>query len=105
MCCNNIFIPSQNDILGPSGFGEARFIAADTRLDYRIRFENEANATAPAQLVTITTSLDEDVDMATFQLGDFGFGNFTFDSNSRSAILQVLLVVNGNIMNAKHSHY
>ncbi|KAJ8025089.1 Teneurin-3 [Holothuria leucospilota] len=77
-----------NDILGPPGFGEARFIAADSCLDYRIRFENEANATAPAQLVTITTSLDEDVDMATFQLGDFGFGNFTFDSNSRSAILQ-----------------
>lgn len=79
----------QNDIIGPSGFGDARFIAADDTLEYRIRFENMANATAPAQLVTIDTFLDDDVDIATFRLGNFGFGNFTFELGSTSSLLQV----------------
>lgn len=77
-----------NDILGPTGFGDARFVAADSTLHYRIRFENEANASAPAQLVTITTCLDSDVDIATFQLGEFGFGNYTNKDSSRDTVLQ-----------------
>ncbi|PIK39866.1 hypothetical protein BSL78_23284 [Apostichopus japonicus] len=80
-----------NDIIGPTGFGDARFIAADDTLEYRIRFENMANATAPAQRVTVDTFLDDDVDIATFRLGNFGFGNFTFESGSTSSLLQTTL--------------
>ncbi|WAR23260.1 hypothetical protein MAR_036929, partial [Mya arenaria] len=38
-----------NDMLGPDGYGPARFISKDLTLKYTIRFENDANATAPAQ--------------------------------------------------------
>lgn len=48
------------------------------------------NATAPAQRVTIETSLDEDVDIATFRLGSLGFGNFSLEFSSQTAILQVV---------------
>ncbi|MEO8350299.1 MAG: carboxypeptidase regulatory-like domain-containing protein [Chthoniobacteraceae bacterium] len=68
-----------NDIIGPVGFGPQNFVAADQSLDYSIRFENVATATAPAAVVTITHQLDSDVDSSTFQLGDFGFGGMSFE--------------------------
>ncbi|XP_053392818.1 uncharacterized protein LOC123564214 isoform X2 [Mercenaria mercenaria] len=66
-----------NDILGPTGFGAARFIRKDTTLQYKIRFENDANATAPAQRVYIEYEYNEHLDSRTFVMGEFGFGNFT----------------------------
>ena len=45
----------------------------DTML-YRVRFENEYNASAPAQDVTVTIQLDSDLDWGTFQFVDYGFG-------------------------------
>jgi hypothetical protein len=68
-----------NDILGPAGFGAQNWIAADSTLAYTIRFENVPTATAAAQLVTITHQLDADVDTSTFQLGNFGFGDFVVE--------------------------
>jgi RHS repeat-associated protein len=64
-----------NDLLGPAGFGPAAFIALSHGLGYTIRFENEAQANAPAQVVIVTEQLDPNLDWSTFQLGDFGFGN------------------------------
>ena len=64
-----------NDILGPNGFGEQNFIAADQPLNYTIRFENDpVFATAPAQVVTITQTLDSDLDARTFRVGNFAIG-------------------------------
>jgi hypothetical protein len=74
---HTLFERIQNDIIGPTGFGDARFIAGDTLLDYKIRFENDPNATAPAQRVVIRHKLDVDLDPRTFRIGSFGFGNFT----------------------------
>ena len=52
-----------NDILGPEGFGEEKWIDAEEPLDYTIRFENDPElASAPAQVVRITQQLDEDLD-------------------------------------------
>lgn len=79
----------QNDILGPAGFGDARFISPDTTLKYKIRFENHVNATAPAQKVSISSVLDKDLDFRTFRIGSLGFGNFTFKPERSSSILQV----------------
>ncbi len=69
-----------NDIVGPVGYGDENWIAADRTLGYTIRFENDPEeATAPAQVVSITHDLDPDLDLTSFELGSFGFGDFVFD--------------------------
>jgi hypothetical protein len=82
-----------NDILGPAGYGDGHFIGVGDVLEYKIEFENEANATAPAQLVKIEYVLDPGLDMATIRLGTFAFGNFStsvgFASNRYSEIVDV----------------
>ena len=62
-----------NDILGPDGFGAEEFINVNAPLDYTIRFENLAAATAPAQEVFIEQTLDADLDLDTFEFTGFGF--------------------------------
>lgn len=68
-----------NDILGPAGVGDGRHLTVEESLDYTIRFENMADATAPAQNVFITQTLDADLDFNTYQLEEFGFGGLRFD--------------------------
>lgn len=68
-----------NDIVGPNGFGEEKWITTTATLPYTIRFENQATATAPAQQVIITQTLDSDLDFRTFRVGDFGWGGLFFD--------------------------
>ena len=68
-----------NDIIGPSGFGTQQYLNPNQIFPYTVRFENQASATAPAVFVNITNQLDEDLDLATFELGDFGFGNIYID--------------------------
>lgn len=84
----HVFV-SQNDILGPAGFGGAHFIPPDLNLEYTIRFENDPNATAPAQRVFIRHEFDDDLDPRTFRIGSFGFGNFTKDLPLTRAFIQV----------------
>ena len=80
---------SQNDMIGPPGYGDARFISLKTPLNYKIRFENDANATAPAQNVIILHTLDQDLDIRTFRITGFGFGNFTKRLSKSVASIQV----------------
>lgn len=69
-----------NDMIGPPGFGDEKWIAKNATLPYTIRFENDSTqATAPAQVVTIAQQLDTTLDARTFRLGRFGFGNFIFE--------------------------
>lgn len=64
-----------NDIVGPAGFGAAGFLPHGAVLPYTIHFENDPRrATAPALEVTITQTLDADLDLATFELGTIQFG-------------------------------
>ena len=58
-------------------------------MNYKIRFENLINTTAPAQKVFITSNLDSDLDYRTFRLGPFGFGNFTYEPSKSSPVIQV----------------
>jgi RHS repeat-associated protein len=67
-----------NFISGQSGYGPQGFVNLETSLPYQIAFENEPDATAPAQTVTVTQQLDPSLDWSTFQLGDFGFGGQTY---------------------------
>jgi RHS repeat-associated protein len=63
-----------NQKLGP-GYGEAGYVRADSILPYRIEFENDPDATAPAQVVTIADQLDAKFDWSTFGLIEVGFGD------------------------------
>ncbi len=68
-----------NDVVGPAGFGTQGWLTPNQTLPYAIRFENAEDAGAAAVFVTVTQQLDPDLDWNTFQLGDFGFGNFYID--------------------------
>jgi len=64
-----------NDKLVDVGVGDERFITEGQSLRYTIRFENQSNATASAQLVTITDPLDERLDWSTLELDAIQFGD------------------------------
>jgi RHS repeat-associated protein len=68
-----------NDIIGPGGYGTEHYLNPNQTFPYAIRFENQPSATAPAVFVTVTQKLDADLDLNTFELGDFGFGNIYID--------------------------
>ena len=62
-----------NAKIGPAGVGAAHYVSVDTPLSYRVDFENESSATAPAQQVEIVDQLDSDLDWTTFELAGVGF--------------------------------
>lgn len=61
-----------NEMIGPSGFGEDRNVRLQD-FNYTILFENKATATAPAQEVVVTDTLDTNV----FDLGSICFKSFS----------------------------
>lgn len=66
-----------NDKLAPAGYGEAAFVQLGDTLVYEVMFENKSDATAPARLVTITDTLDPNLDLNTFELFEIAFANIT----------------------------
>jgi hypothetical protein len=59
-----------NEKVGPPGFGDGRFTRGERPFSYIIYFENLPDATAPAQEVFITDTLDvETLDLSTFSIG------------------------------------
>ena len=76
-------------MIGPDGYGDAHFIPPNQVLEYTIRFENDPNATAPAQIVIVSHVLDTDLDVRTFRLGSFGFGSYSRDLMFSTGSLQV----------------
>ena len=63
-----------NEMVGPEGVGEARYVKPGEKMTYTVFFENKADAKAPAQFVTIDNPLNEWLDWSTFQMEDVGFG-------------------------------
>lgn len=80
----NIIVPvlhafDPNDIVGPIGYEEPRWLSVDNNMSYMVRFENDPDfATAPAQIVTIELPIDEHMNPFSFRLGEFGFGDFRY---------------------------
>ncbi len=64
-----------NEKTSLDGFGDSSFISADTTITYRVDFENDPSATAPAQIVTISDPLAAELDPSTFELTEIGFGD------------------------------
>jgi len=65
-----------NDLIGPGGYGSARFLTGAGTLGYTIEFSNEKTATVPADNVVVTEQLSPNLDWSTFQLGTIGFGSY-----------------------------
>jgi RHS repeat-associated protein len=59
---------------GPRGVGIENFVRGDGLFGYRIDFENDPTATAPAQRVDVTDPLDPNLDWDTFEFTSVGFG-------------------------------
>ncbi len=64
-----------NEKIGPAGYGDAEYVMADGLASYEVRFENESDATAPARLITVSDTLDPNLDLGTFQLTGIAFAN------------------------------
>jgi RHS repeat-associated protein len=64
-----------NGKTGPAGYGTSGFMAASGTLAYRVDFENETNASAPAQQVAIADQLSGNLDWSMFRLAEVGFGD------------------------------
>jgi RHS repeat-associated protein len=76
-----------NQLTGPKGVSDSNYLVADTSLAYRIDFENDAKATAPAQIVEITNPLGDTLDWSSVHLTEIGFGdrNITVPANNAQA--------------------
>src|SRR5262249_52423961 len=64
-----------NDKLHPAGSGESYYIQTNDTLAYTIRFENQPDATAPAQKVVITDTPNPNLDLDTFELTERAFAD------------------------------
>lgn len=64
-----------NALTGPTGYGPANHLSVSLGLPYRIDFENDSSASAPAQQVTVTNSLSNNLDWSSFRLTEIGFGD------------------------------
>jgi len=82
-----------NDILGPAGYSDGNFIHPRLVMEFKIRFENQPNATAAAQRVTINCPINRNMDLSSFRLGSFGFGEFLLDTKFNSYFHQQLVDV------------
>jgi hypothetical protein len=69
-----------NDIAGPAGYGEPKWVSVNDELPYLIRFENDPKlATAAVNKVVVTHPIDDMANMFSFRLGNFTFRNFSYD--------------------------
>ncbi len=75
-----------NDIVGPTGYDTPQWMAGKDQFQYMIRFENDPDfATAPAQKVTIRMPVDSQMNVFSFQLGEFGFGSYRYTVPNNSS--------------------
>ena len=63
-----------NEMAGPLGKGENRYVEQGEWMNYTIYFENKTNATAAAQEVFVDLPMDPNLDWSTLELGEIVFG-------------------------------
>ena len=64
-----------NEMTGPLGIGEQRYVQSGQWMNYTIYFENMTNATASAQEVRVEHQMSEWLDWSTFEMGEVAFHN------------------------------
>ena len=68
-----------NELDGPDGYGDDRYVSTSSRMQYTILFENDPDfATAPASRVEVTYPIPPQQNIASVRLSDFGFGSYSF---------------------------
>lgn len=67
-----------NEIIGPDGQPDKRWVSVKDRLPYTVTFENSEMASAPAKYVKVIVPAHEKMDAGTFELSNFGFNNQSF---------------------------
>jgi RHS repeat-associated protein len=80
-----------NDIIGPDSYGDRNFVSKNELFIYKIRFENDENATAPAQKVFIKYNPSEYLDIKTFRLLSFGYDDYVYEYNYPTSFSQMML--------------
>ena len=71
---DNVYARDPNEITGSPGVGADRWVRRGERLSYVIYFENETNATASAQTISVTLPEDPSLDWSTLRLGEVAMG-------------------------------
>lgn len=64
-----------NDLVPPAGTGARNFLRGDRPFAYRLNFENDRTATAPAQVVELRVPVPAELDLATLEFTSVGFGD------------------------------
>ena len=78
-----------NDIEGPEGFADERWISVHDEINYTIRFENDPEfATSNAAIVLVTVPIDDDIDPFSFRLGTLGFGDKIIEVPANASYFQ-----------------
>ncbi|MBP6003474.1 MAG: carboxypeptidase regulatory-like domain-containing protein [Pyrinomonadaceae bacterium] len=67
------FTLDPNEKIGPKGYGAEAFVPIRQPLDYRINFENVAEAQAPVQIIRVIDTLPPQLDLRTVRLKEIGF--------------------------------
>ncbi len=75
-------------ITGPSGYGTSQFVPADVPLPYTVGFANPTDSTTAANEVRVSTVLDSDLAVKTFQLGNIKIGSVTINVPAGRAVFQ-----------------
>ncbi|MCX6925181.1 MAG: hypothetical protein NT154_18505, partial [Verrucomicrobia bacterium] len=63
-----------NDKIGPTGIGPNRVVSAQDEMEYMIRFENTATASAPVQELIVVDYLDAGLDWTTARFKEMAYG-------------------------------
>jgi hypothetical protein len=86
---------------GPAGYGPEGFIPGNDVMPYRINFENDPTATAPAQRVLVTDPLDPNIDWNSLEFTEVGFGDhlITIPPGSQHFQTTVSMTYNGLTFN------
>jgi hypothetical protein len=74
---NKTLLLDPNKKTGPKGHGSSGFVRNDQLMAYEIEFENVPDATAPAHIIRVTDTLDEDLDLKTFEIIEISFADNT----------------------------
>lgn len=68
-----------NEVIGPEGYGELRWVSINDVLNYTILFENDPEfATAAAQKVDVRFNFPKKLWMKGFGIGSYSFSNMSF---------------------------
>ncbi|HAX85517.1 MAG TPA: hypothetical protein DCY91_04425, partial [Cyanobacteria bacterium UBA11370] len=73
-------VNAPNTLINPEGIGNSHWLTANAIIPNTIRFANNAaQGSTPIAQVTITQQLDSDLNLDTFTLNNFGFGDITIN--------------------------